>query len=517
MQKLTVLIIIIFAASNLFASAGLMTPAEKSSFSQITSYTSMMDFLLELDKQCPFLEMKTIGYSVENRPIPALFFSEDRKFDTKNREKPLTLIYCQQHGNEPAGKEAALILTRDLALENPGYLEKFDLIIIPSLNPDGNEADRRRNSADIDLNRDHTALSQPETQALHTLFLQYLPEIALDVHEYTAASKEWIEQGIIKDAEIMIDCCTNLNLDSAILNYSKNVIIPSIDSSLSCQGVRFHRYVVGNPFGNNRIRNSTTTFSDGRQSIAFFGTFSFIQEGKKYDSSLPHLKDRAFSQLKALNAFLLLITKQGDEMKKIVQNARLSQVKQIDFPADMVHIQMDYAPSESGDSLNFPLFDLYEWEPVTKYLHKYHSKVVVNKSVSTPYAYVFPQEFSLMKDWLKQLGFKVYRLSSETRLKVQNYSVLSTIKIMEEDYEVPVSKVTTHEKVIKFPQGTFIVYVNQLGGSLLPLILEPQSSNNFLNAETSQTRNLSDWVIPGKEYPFYRLIETKKLNLIETE
>ena len=58
------------------------------------------------------------------------------------------LIYAQQHGNEPSGKEAAIALARDIATgEFTDFLSAVDFYLIPQINPDGSEMEQRRNAA----------------------------------------------------------------------------------------------------------------------------------------------------------------------------------------------------------------------------------------------------------------------------------------------------------------------------------------------------------------------------------
>ena len=57
---------------------------------------------------------------------------------------------------------------------------------MPVQNPDGRDADTRRNAYGIDMNRDWFARTQPESDAKLELLRQYLPVLDLDVHEMGA-------------------------------------------------------------------------------------------------------------------------------------------------------------------------------------------------------------------------------------------------------------------------------------------------------------------------------------------
>ena len=54
----------------------------------------------------------------------------------------------------------------------------------PCQNPDGREADTRRNAYGFDLNRDVFARTQPETDGRVELWRQYPPVLLLDHHEF---------------------------------------------------------------------------------------------------------------------------------------------------------------------------------------------------------------------------------------------------------------------------------------------------------------------------------------------
>lgn len=115
----------------------------------------MTSFIKTLDALSDQLTVQTIGQSSEGRDIYALFYFNPNKKDDQN---PTVLIFCQQHGNEPSGKEAALIFARDLLISGRDLLNTFQIILIPEINPDGGKLHQKRNARKIDLNRDHTFL-----------------------------------------------------------------------------------------------------------------------------------------------------------------------------------------------------------------------------------------------------------------------------------------------------------------------------------------------------------------------
>lgn len=91
-----------------------------------------------------------------------------------------------QHGDEPAGREAALIFARDLAYTSDptvlDYLTTHRVVILPTMMPDGHPDSRSAGGTDI--NRTHFNLVPPESRAMSLVFAEVRPQIIVDLHEY---------------------------------------------------------------------------------------------------------------------------------------------------------------------------------------------------------------------------------------------------------------------------------------------------------------------------------------------
>ena len=57
------------------------------------------------------------------------------------------------------------------------------MVILPTQNPDGREADTRRNDYGFDMNRDGFARTQPEIDGRTELLRRYPPLLFADSHE----------------------------------------------------------------------------------------------------------------------------------------------------------------------------------------------------------------------------------------------------------------------------------------------------------------------------------------------
>ena len=513
---LVYLIYMLFLSAVVIARQKFPTPLEQSGYAKLTSHQEMMDYLELLDNKSGIITMDIIGVSVLGRNIPAMFLTLDGEFGSKRNIKPIVFIYCQQHGNEPSGKEAALFLARELISDSKELLEEMDIILVPMVNPDGAEAGQRRNANDMDLNRNYVILSEPEALAVHQLFVKWMPEVTLDVHEYNAVSKIWVDNGFIKDAEIMLDCVSNLNIDEAIRNFCAEIVIPEVGAKAKNGGYSFHRYVVGCPFDGGRMRYSTTAVNDGRQSMGIYNTMSFILEGKRCNDSLTIIERRTQSQTFAMKTFLETVAEYKEEILNMVNESRAKLLLPKESES-RAYIQMDYFPSAADEKLLLPVFDLCNWQPTEKEFENFHPHPTVKKSVVKPFAYLFSADNERLIALLKRLGIEMYRLRGMSDLELEIYTIIHNTPMIEEELTVDNVDVIVKTEVRRVDKGTIFVPLIQPAGNLIPILLEPQSTQNIASENSGRKYRMQELIKEGEEYPIYRLMKKVELGLDSLE
>ncbi|NUQ01376.1 MAG: succinylglutamate desuccinylase/aspartoacylase family protein [Armatimonadetes bacterium] len=157
--------------------------AEMPSLSYNPTYSETVRFLVAAGEASELVSVATIGQSAKGRQIPVAMVHDPR---VSPLEVTRILVLARQHGNEPAGTVAVLGLLKDIMAgrgELPAQLSRICLVIVPMINPDGAEANRRSNARGADLNRDWIYRKQPETQAVEYLFNLWDPHVVLDLHE----------------------------------------------------------------------------------------------------------------------------------------------------------------------------------------------------------------------------------------------------------------------------------------------------------------------------------------------
>ena len=126
------------------------TKAELTAFRATPSYEETLAFLRRLEKTSPYLSLSFYGTSAEGRPMPLLVASKDKAFTPEaaaKAGKPVVLVLNGIHPGEPDGKDACLILLRDMSLGyRPDLLDSLTLLVVPIYNVDGHERVSRSSS-----------------------------------------------------------------------------------------------------------------------------------------------------------------------------------------------------------------------------------------------------------------------------------------------------------------------------------------------------------------------------------
>ncbi|MEL7454109.1 MAG: M14 family metallopeptidase [Pseudomonadota bacterium] len=111
----------------------------------------------------PFVTMSEIGRSIEDREISMI------RTEASIEAPKTVMLVGRQHPPEVTGALAMVSFTEEILSDTAlaqNFRDRFDLVIIPNLNPDGVEHGHwRHNIGGLDLNRDWGPFTQPETRA----------------------------------------------------------------------------------------------------------------------------------------------------------------------------------------------------------------------------------------------------------------------------------------------------------------------------------------------------------------
>ena len=140
------------------------------------SYEMIVDYLKHLPA---YFNLKIEGTSVLSENIYSIEFGNGPK---------KILMWSQMHGNESTTTKAVLDLLEYIVTDQNddfknSVLEFCTIKIILVLNPDGLKNYTRVNAKEVDLNRDASNQTQPESLLLRKVFDEFQPEYAFNLHD----------------------------------------------------------------------------------------------------------------------------------------------------------------------------------------------------------------------------------------------------------------------------------------------------------------------------------------------
>jgi hypothetical protein len=450
----------------------LMLPLEKNNYQKVTSYEELTAFVQQLDQSSDLLKVDTIGHSVQGRNLYALKFSSSG-FGT-DKLKIKVLFFAQQHGNEQSGKEGALLLAQALLKPENKYLfDKIDFVLIPQVNPDGSEVNKRRNGNDMDLNRNHLILTEPETQSLHRFFDRYLFEVNMDVHEYSPYGGEWEMYGYRKNSDVTLGVTTNPNISENIREVSNSEIFPYWLKYLSNNNFSSCIYCPGGPPEIDYIRHSTFDINDGRQSFGIQNTLSFIQEGLNgKDNFVENIKHRAQGQMTGMRGLLEYIYLHSTEIMSMVAEDRKLLVSGKSNPK--VSIQSEHVGN--GQKLDLPLLSYATNHDTIVIVNDYRPVVKTIYDVYKPDGYLIPKNNSELVDWINRHALNVTEFNKKKRLKIEQY-LIKSIDSIDFEREIIINPLVEKKRFDAeiVPSDYLYIPTAQLKGNMIVLALEPKS------------------------------------------
>lgn len=216
------------------------TPAFEPGRSDFTR-AAELSALLERLAARPGVRRLELGRSQQGVPIEALHFS-------RGPGRPVVLLVGQQHGDEPAGAEALLVVARQLA-GGPlaALLDRLDVVVLPRANPDGAAAGQRATADGTDLNRDHLLLATPEARALATLLRTLDPLLVADLHEYDAVAR-WEEKfGAVPRADLLLQPGTPAQPAPELARLAEDAFLRPLREALDARGHRHDWYHTNPP------------------------------------------------------------------------------------------------------------------------------------------------------------------------------------------------------------------------------------------------------------------------------
>ncbi|MDF1484418.1 M14 family metallocarboxypeptidase [Ramlibacter sp. H39-3-26] len=266
--------------------------------------------------------VRIIGTSQRGQPIEALVVTRATGTDPdslQTSKRPTVLLIGQQHGDEPAGAEALLVVARELSqgLLEP-LLDRINVVIVPRANPDGADTGTRTTANGADMNRDHLVLNTPEAQALARVSRDYFPILVLDAHEYTAGGRYLQKFNAVQRYDALLQYATTANVPEFLTRASEEWYRRPMVAALDTQALasQWH-YTTSTDPQDLRLSMGGAQPDTGRNVNGLKNSVSFLVETRGVGMGRAHIQRRVHTQVTAIASALQSTAERADKLREV--------------------------------------------------------------------------------------------------------------------------------------------------------------------------------------------------------
>jgi dipeptidyl-peptidase-4 len=523
-------------------SSGPITIAESTDYDATSTYADVLAYIGALQKLSSNFRVETIAVSAEGREIPLLVIGQPAPQDPAAlRYDKRLVVYVQAniHAGEVEGKEAALMLVRDILLDPKlPYLDKVVLLVAPIFNADGNDkmdprnrmgqtgpakgSGVRHNGQNLDLNRDAMKLESPEMNGLvRNVLRRWDPLIVVDCHT---------TDGSFHQEPVTYSWPLCPNGDPEVVRYARDKMMPAIDATLEKRyGTLSVPY--GDPMDFRDMEKGWRTFGHQPRYMTNYvglrGRLSILDENYTY----ADFRTRVAGTYHLLQAILDYAAANAAEIQRLAAeaDARTVQAGLAPKETDTFGLDIDVRPlpgkitilgyemetppppaeGAAGGGFSRP-------RPTDRkktYAMPYYADFFAQRTVRLPYAYLVAVADPSVAVKLRDHGIAVERLTEPAILEVEAFRI-QEIKGAERIYQGHRTNTVKGAAAVErkeFPRGTFLVRTAQPLGRLAAYLLEPESDDGFLVWNFFDRDIVSQWGRGAQTYPVYKLLTPMNL------
>lgn len=446
------------------------------------SHAEVLAFAEALARRSPDLKLGLLGPSQQGREMPLLVLG---KGGVVNPRVPTVLVLGQQHGNEPAGGEAALALAEQLASpKSAALLERVNVLIVPRANPDGAEKFARTTASGIDVNRDHLLLQTPEGRLVAGVAARYKPQVVLDLHEFTVGDR-WVNKfGVFQKYDALLQAATVGNMDAGLAAAAQRDYVSRIQRALEAAGQSVFLYHTTSPNVADKVVAMGGVQPDtGRNVGGLRHAVSLLIETRGVGIGRAHFARRVQAHVLAATSVVETAAEQGDQLLALVRSAEAGAAASA-CKGDVV-VEASHTPRQQ--TLNFLDAKTGE-ERSIEVTWRSALELQVKRSRPRPCGYLLAASESQAAERLRALGVQVWRVGEAGEWQVERYVVTAADEgqrqdargAIEDGQNIRLLQVRTEPARSGVPAGSLYVPMAQPLAPLVSAALEPDSQNSYV-------------------------------------
>jgi hypothetical protein len=433
------------------------------------------------------VRLLSLGTSQAGVPLQALLFTrlpDAEPAAVVRSGRPTVLLVGQQHGDEPAGSEALLVVAQELAGGRyEAWLDRLNVIVMPRANPDGARDNRRVTAGGIDANRDHLLLKTPEARAQALLVRDYRPSVIVDAHEYTVAGRYVEKFGTVQRFDAMVQYAMTANLPEFVTRASEEWFRQPLLDRLKTEGLTSEwYYTTSTDIADKKVSMGGVQPDTGRNVNGLTNAVSFLVETRGVGLGRQHLKRRVHTHVTAAASILQSAYDRAADIVKLRQFVD-NDVSAQACTGEAV-VEAAATPSEYG----LRMLDAQSGAERTITV-AWDSSLALRplKKRPRPCGYWLPQSQADAVERLRALGVAVQQLAEDGDMRAETYRELARESgaradvrgtIADSDAIVRV-KVETVPALIDVKAGGYYVPLDQPLANLVLAALEPDTQNSY--------------------------------------
>ena len=472
------------------------TPFEHSDGLDTPSYHDTVAWLERLVAASPRCTMTSIGRSHDGREIPMVIVSANGAAspgEIHRGGRPVVLVHGGIHAGEIDGKDAGMMLLRDLTVagSRAELLERVSLLFVPILNVDGHERVSARNrinqrgprrmgwrtnARNQNLNRDFAKLDTPEVRALVQAIERWEPDLYVDVH-------------VTDGADWQYDVTWGYNGPHAHSPNAARWLAERLDPAAT-EALRAHGHIPGRLFFPADARDLTRGIVEWTATPRYsngYGDARHLPSVLVETHSLKPFDRRVLGTYVFLESVLDVVGRHGESLQRAVADDLALRPDAVPVawrvPADetretrdLLAIEQRLVPSDVSGGLRV------EWtgDPVALGV-PWREQVDPAAAVEAPLAYWIPPAWHEVVERLALHGIRMERTDAPTTLDVEMYRLVAP-RLDTEPLEGRVrvdAGAAIERRRETFPPGSVRVPFDQPLGVLAVLLLEPASPDSF--------------------------------------
>ena len=490
------------AAPSNAAMTDWITPAERSHFRATPSYADTKAYLERLAAASPnTIRLTRFGVSPEGRDLMLVIAAQNGEFTpeaAKRSGKEIVLVQAGIHAGEIEGKDAALMLLRDLAVggKHANLLDHAILVWLPIFNVDGHEHSNpynrinqngpeamgfRATAQNLNLNRDYTKADAPEIRAWLAMFDAWMPDLFMDIHTTDGADYQYDLTWYMEEWG---------PLDPAVKSWQDTALKQSIFPAFDRMGHRQAPYLelvdhrdimkgVGN-FG------SGPRFSTGY--VALRNRPALLVEThmlKSYEVRVRAIHDLVVATLEYINA-------QPGTLRAAVTKADADTIAHAGAEIPVAFRTTDapvtfklagYAFSQQKSDVSGDTWITYDPTKPKTYEIPFYRDLIATASVRLPAAYVVPAAWPEIVDKLAEHGIRFEKIAHDTTLDAERYRLTNPVwdpKPFEGRHLLRDVSVASEHASVAVRAGSIVVPMDQPAANLIANLLEPAASDSLV-------------------------------------